>query len=66
MTICLVNSSAITQYIREDVKKGPRVLSEAEAYREMQFLKKSIWEFYDDRYRIPFIYLRFNEKAIIQ
>ena len=58
----LVNSSAITQYIREDVKKGPRVLSEAEAYREMQFLKKSIWEFYDDRYRIPFIYLRFNEK----
>lgn len=28
----------------------------------MQFLKKSIWEFYDDRYRIPFIYLRFNEK----
>lgn len=58
----LVNSSAMNQYIRNDIEAGPRKMTERETWHEMQFLRNSVWEFYDDRYLIPFLCLRFNGK----
>ena len=54
------SSSALNRYIREDAASGGEMLSEREAYHEMQFVKDCIGEFYTAQNSVPFVCIRFH------
>ena len=62
----IVNSRELNQYIRAENSLGKKErseMTEAEYYQELSFLRRSIFSFYDDRERVPFVFLSFNGKA---